>query len=72
MGHSPCDTGVVQSLMIHVYWKAPTDRTAWAKLGMAIRLGYQFRWHEGKRSQVGLDEWSLRRALVSRTTYGQY
>lgn len=65
MGQGRCDIGVVQSLMIHVYWKAPTDRTAWAKLGMAIRLGYQFRWYETKKSQVGLDDLSLRGSLVS-------
>lgn len=60
-----CDTSLVQSLMIHVYWKAPTDRTAWMKLGMAIRMAYQLRWHETQASQDGLEEMTLRRLLVS-------
>lgn len=65
-----CDTGLVQSLMIHVYWKAPTDRTAWMKLGMAMRMAYQLRWHETQANQDGLDEMSLRRLLVSPSRIG--
>lgn len=63
-----CDTGLVQSLMIHVYWKSPTDRTAWVKLGMAIRMAYQLRWHEKQASQDELPEMDLRRLLVSEPT----
>lgn len=63
-----CDTGLVQSLMIHVYWKAPTDRTAWMKLGMALRMAYQLRWHETQARQDGLEEVDLRRLLVSEST----
>lgn len=41
-----CDTGVIQAILILVYWKEPTDQSAWIKIGMAVRLGYQLGWHE--------------------------
>ncbi|ORY22182.1 hypothetical protein BCR39DRAFT_552063, partial [Naematelia encephala] len=34
------DIGIVQSLMLSTYWKAPEDTSAWRKIGMAVRLGY--------------------------------
>lgn len=39
------DIGLIQSLMISTYWKDPADTSAWRKIGMAIRMGYQFHWH---------------------------
>ncbi|TXT11213.1 hypothetical protein VHUM_01964 [Vanrija humicola] len=36
---------LVQALLIQVYWKDPTDTSAWRKIGWAIRMGYQFHWH---------------------------
>ncbi len=41
-----CSTGVVQALLILVYWKEPTDQSGWVRIGIAIRLAYQLGWHE--------------------------
>lgn len=59
-----CDTGIIQSLMILVYWKAPTDGTAWLKLGIAVRMGYQLRWHEVTRRDLPAGEFEARAILV--------
>jgi hypothetical protein len=40
-----CTLGMVQAIIIMVYWKRPTDKTAWIKLGIAMRLGYQLGLH---------------------------
>jgi hypothetical protein len=65
MSNGACDIGIVQSIIISVYWKAPTDRTAWMKIGWAVRMGYQMRWHHPWRTQLPADERELRMALVS-------
>jgi len=58
------DIGIVQSLMISTYWKAPADTSAWRKIGMAIRMGYQFYWHVVRRSALPEDERAARQILV--------
>ena len=45
IGVGACDIGIIQCLLILVCFKAPTDRSAWIKIGMAIRLAYQHGWH---------------------------
>lgn len=40
-----CDMAVIKSLLILVFWKDPVDKSAWIKIGMAIRLGYQLGLH---------------------------
>jgi hypothetical protein len=51
-----CETGIIQALLILVYWKSPTDRTAWLKIGMSVRMGYQLGWHEVKPRTLPSDE----------------
>lgn len=43
--------GLVQALCLLVYWKEPEDNSAWMKIGLAIRLGYQLRLHTRRRSE---------------------
>jgi hypothetical protein len=47
-----CDVTVAQSIMMHVFWKEPTDTTSWMKIGVAIRMAYQMRWHEGRKQDL--------------------
>ncbi|GFZ44268.1 hypothetical protein JCM24511_01990 [Saitozyma sp. JCM 24511] len=69
MSNGACDIGIVQSIIISVYWKAPTDRTAWMKIGWAIRMGYQMRWHHPWRTQLPAEERELRMALDPERTW---
>lgn len=32
---------LIKALLILVFWKPPSDKTAWLKTGIAMRLGYQ-------------------------------
>jgi hypothetical protein len=59
------DIGMVQSLMILTYWKNPADTSAWRKIGMAIRIGYQSLWHIPRRDPLPEDEMAARHILVS-------
>lgn len=36
---------IIKSLLILVFWKDPVDKSAWIKIGTAIRLGYQLGLH---------------------------
>jgi hypothetical protein len=60
-----CELGLVQALMIMVYWKAPDDRSAWIKIGLAIRLAYQLRLHLAYTPHRPLpaDDFQARRVL---------
>lgn len=40
-----CNKAIVQAILILVYWKHPTDQSAWIKIGIATRLGYQLGWY---------------------------
>jgi hypothetical protein len=59
------DIGIVQSLMILTYWKNPADTSAWRKIGMALRMGYQSLWHVPRRDALPEDEAAARQVLVS-------
>lgn len=59
-----CAVGLVQSLLIMVYYKAPTDRSAWVKIGIALRLGYQMGWHIPTKRQLPENETEARILLV--------
>lgn len=37
------DVPLIQALLVLVTWKAPSDRTSYIKLGLAVRLMYQLR-----------------------------
>lgn len=40
-----CDIGLIQAVIIAVYWKEAQDTSVWIKIGMAIRLGHQLGLH---------------------------
>lgn len=40
-----CDIGIVKAIIIMVFWKDPTDKSAYVKIGIAIRLGFQLGLH---------------------------
>ena len=61
-----CDIGLIQALMILVCWKAPTDRSAFIKIGMAVRLGYQHGWYRQSVRTLPHDERDVRLVLVGR------
>ncbi|RSH94939.1 hypothetical protein EHS25_000023 [Saitozyma podzolica] len=63
------DTGLVQSLMLLVYWKAPSDTSAWRRIGWAIRMGYQFRWYLPRNRPLPSDEYATRQLLDAERTW---
>lgn len=60
-----CHVGLIQALMIAVFWRAPTDASAWIKLGVAIRLAYQLRMHQTRKTPLPLDDYEARQVAVS-------
>ncbi|GFZ49822.1 hypothetical protein JCM24511_07225 [Saitozyma sp. JCM 24511] len=63
------DTALVQSLMVLIYWKEPTDTSAWRKIGWAIRMGFQFHWHLPRLRPLPEDELAARQVLDSERTW---
>lgn len=63
------DIGIVQSLMILTYWKTPADTSAWRKIGMALRIGYQSLWHVPRRDPLPEDEVAARHVLNAERTW---
>ncbi|WVR07895.1 hypothetical protein IAU60_004938 [Kwoniella sp. DSM 27419] len=62
------EVGVVQTIMILTYWKAPADTSAWRKIGIALRIGYQLYWHVPRTQRLPDDEMAARKILnVERT-----
>jgi hypothetical protein len=57
---------LMQSLMILTYTKAPADTSAWRRIGMAIRMGYQMHLHVPRNTPLPDDENAARVILVSR------
>lgn len=68
-----CTTAIVQAILIMVYWKEPRDTSAWIKIGLAIRMGYQLGFHTGNIPDTPLDdELALREKLDrERTWFGE-
>jgi hypothetical protein len=60
-----CNTALVQSLMVDVYWKEVKDVSAWRKIGAAIRMGFQMRWHDIRKSELPVLDHEARMILVS-------
>lgn len=60
-----CSTALIQSLMVDVYWKQVKDVSAWRKIGAAIRMGYQMRWHISRTTALPGAEHDARVILVS-------
>ncbi|OCF38974.1 hypothetical protein I317_07229 [Kwoniella heveanensis CBS 569] len=62
------EVGVVQAIMILTYWKNPADTSAWRKIGIALRIGYQLYWHIPRTEPLPQDELAARKILnVERT-----
>lgn len=58
------DITIVQALLVLVQWKRPNDKTAYIKLGTAVRLSWQMRIDfTNKRS--------LERTVAERVAYGE-
>lgn len=55
--------GIAQGLMM-TYWKSPADTSAWKKIGMAIRMGYQLRWHLPRLDALPDNDMAAREVLV--------
>jgi hypothetical protein len=66
------DIGMIQTLMVLTYYKSPSDTSAWRKIGLAIRMGYQFRWHLPRREALPGDELEARKILVSGVTSASF
>lgn len=59
-----CEIGMVQCLMVLSHFKATRDRTAWIKIGMALRFAYQLGLHKALQDEVPADEGLARSQLV--------
>ncbi|GMK58557.1 hypothetical protein CspeluHIS016_0505890 [Cutaneotrichosporon spelunceum] len=64
-----CNTALIQSLLILVYYKGPGDRSAWLKIGIALRLALQLRWHEARPAPLPADEGEARLLLDPERTW---
>lgn len=63
------DVGIIQSLMLSTYWKAPADTSAWLKVGMAIRIAYSQFWHIPRTEPLPTDEETARIVLNPERTW---
>ncbi|ORY90761.1 hypothetical protein BCR35DRAFT_299328 [Leucosporidium creatinivorum] len=61
--------GLVQALCLLVYWKEPEDNSAWMKIGLAIRLGYQLRLHTRRQTPLPPVEFDARMILDRERTW---
>lgn len=59
------DTALVQAILLLVYYQPPSDSSTWMRIGAAIRLGYQLRWHVPRCAALPEDVKSQRLVLVS-------
>lgn len=70
VGLGQCDIGLIQSLILLVCWKDPTDASSWVKLGIGIRLGYQLGLHLSRNRPLPPSELDARKiANHERTWY---
>lgn len=64
MTEGECYIELVQALCIMVYWKSPTDNTAFLKVGHAVRLGFQLNLHIFNRLPDSADDLLAKRMIV--------
>ncbi|BEJ10772.1 hypothetical protein CspHIS471_0101940 [Cutaneotrichosporon sp. HIS471] len=70
VGLGLCNIGLIQSLILIVCWKDPTDASSWLKLGIGIRLGYQLGLHLPRNHPLPSSEVQARKiANHERTWY---
>lgn len=63
------DLGTIQSLQLLTYFKSPQDTSAWMKIGMGIRLGYQFYMHIPRKRPLPRDPHAARRIVNAERTW---
>lgn len=61
--------GFLQALLLLVYWKEPEDRSAWMRIGWAIRLGYHLGINVPREGPLPQDEWEARTTLDRERTW---
>lgn len=64
-----CSASIIQGLLILVYWKQPNDQSAWIKVGLAVRMGYQLGWHNGWNTPQPTHPTLLRERLDKERTW---
>lgn len=63
-GDGTYDIYDVQAILIQVYYKHPSDRTVWIRIGMALRIAQQLRLNESYRRPLPADPVEKRQQLV--------
>ncbi|GAA5847922.1 hypothetical protein JCM3766R1_003185 [Sporobolomyces carnicolor] len=61
--------GLVQACLLLVYWKQPTDSSAWIRTGFALRAAYQLGLHVKRMSPLPSDETEARLILDRERTW---
>ena len=61
--------GFLQALLLLVYWKEPEDRSAWMRIGWAIRMGYHLGINVPREGPLPEDEWEARATLDRERTW---
>lgn len=61
---SRASLGLIQAILVLVYWKPPMDGSAWLRTGLAVRLGYQLDLHVSRTGPLPEDEHEARLILV--------
>lgn len=69
LAEGTCDIGVVQSLLLLVYWKQPRDRTGWLKIGICARMAHQLGLHLGRAVGALPDERTARLVFNAERTW---
>ena len=60
---------IIKAILVLVFWKNPTDKSAWIKIGTAIRLGYQIGLHTDAVKGAGAFEALTAEAQDARRTW---
>ncbi|GAA5990717.1 hypothetical protein JCM10908_003202 [Rhodotorula pacifica] len=63
------DIGLLQGILLLVYWKEGMDSSAWMRVGYAIRLGYQLRLHRKRHEPLPANEHEARVLLDRERTW---
>nr|XP_018263396.1 uncharacterized protein I303_04890 [Kwoniella dejecticola CBS 10117]OBR85554.1 hypothetical protein I303_04890 [Kwoniella dejecticola CBS 10117] len=56
-----CSISLIKALIVLVFWKDPADKSAWTKIGIALRLSYQLSLHEISCSTVTEQDYEQKR-----------
>ncbi|GAA5821093.1 hypothetical protein JCM11251_001958 [Rhodosporidiobolus azoricus] len=61
--------GLIQAMLIATYWKESSDSSAWLRIGLAIRMGYQLNLHAQRTTPLPDDEFEARLILDRERTW---